>query len=307
MEVVVEFLRADYVACSEAAERGKTLVRIVGDIYLFALYNMVQSYALLYLGEWGRLQNNLRSTLAISDRNANAQASALSKLTQGWLYAEAQEFERAVESAEATLNPAVEANPSCFFIGRNLLVRGYLGLGKLTDAGRHLQQIAHRIEVDGVPIESAVIPHYLLNRFEYGLALDDVDQARRSLAELFAFTQAAPDRPFLALAHRAAARVAMQTHDVAAARHHLGQAVWLLRSRGAPFAAWRVYESAAELCEAAGQREKAEKWRSRSHKAVSVLKDSLEPSDPLRSVPFFARTTAAARAAPASEPDHLAL
>jgi DNA-binding winged helix-turn-helix (wHTH) protein len=307
MEVVVEFLRADYAACSAAADRGKTLVRIVGDIYLFALYNMVQSYALLYLGEWGRLQTNLRSTLAISERNANTQASALSMLTLGWLYAEAQEFERAVESAEATLNPAVEDNPSCFFIGRNLLVGGYLGLGKLAEAGRHLQQIAHRIEVDGVPIESAVIPHYLLNRFECGLATDDLDQARRSLAELFTFTQAAPDRPFLALAHRAAARLAMRTQDVAAARHHLGHAVSLLRSRTAPFAAWRVYASVADHCEAAGQHGKAETWRSRSRDAVSVLKDSLEPADPLRSIPFFARTATAAQAAPASEPDRLTL
>ena len=89
----------------------------------------------------------------------NAQASALCRLTIGWLHAEAQDFESAVRCAEETLNPAVEANPFNFFVGRSLLVRAYVGLRNLPLARKHLDAIERRIEIDGVAMESLVIPH----------------------------------------------------------------------------------------------------------------------------------------------------
>jgi len=92
--------------------RVRELARMVGDVYLFALYNTVEAFALLYLGKWGEVREIVASALAIAERNANPQASALCHLTIGWLHAEAKDFERAASRSEETLNPMVEANNS---------------------------------------------------------------------------------------------------------------------------------------------------------------------------------------------------
>ena len=68
---------------------------MVGDVYLFVLYNTVEAFALLYLGEWGEVREIVASALAIAERNVNPQASALCRLTIGWLHAEAKDFESA--------------------------------------------------------------------------------------------------------------------------------------------------------------------------------------------------------------------
>ena len=49
MESVLEFLSSDYRACCAATRRGRELARVIGDVYLFVLYNTVEAFALLYL------------------------------------------------------------------------------------------------------------------------------------------------------------------------------------------------------------------------------------------------------------------
>ena len=221
MEMVLEFLSSNYPASCDATRRGKELARMVGDVYLFVLYNTVEAFALLYSGEWGKVQESVASALAISERNVNPQASALCRLTIGWLHAEAHEFESAARHAEEVLNPMIEANPFSFFVGRNLLVRTYIGLRNLPLARQHLDAMERRVEVDGVPMESLVVPQYLLNRFDYWFEVGDLNQAQEAATRLHEVTATAPDRPFVALSHNAMAKVAMATKNSQAARSHL--------------------------------------------------------------------------------------
>ncbi len=292
MEMVVEFLSSNYPACCRATAEGKELARMVGDVYFFLLYNTVEAFALLYLGEWGKVQASVASALSISERNVNPQAGALCRLTMGWLLAEAQEFESAARYAEEVLDPVVEANPFSFFVGRSLLARAYLGLGNLPLARQHLDAIERRIEVDGVPMESLVVPHYLLDRCDYWLAAGDLDQAQQSATRLHDVAAAAPDRPFLALSHVASARIALAAGNPQAAGSHLEEAIAIVRDAVLPLAAWRVYAAAGDFFEGRGDPDKAAKWRDRSNEVVRSLADSLQPGDPLRSAAFFARAGA---------------
>jgi DNA-binding winged helix-turn-helix (wHTH) protein/tetratricopeptide (TPR) repeat protein len=289
MEMVLEFLSSNYSASCDATRRGKELARMVGDVYLFVLYNTVEAFALLYSGEWGKVQESVASALAISERNVNPQASALCRLTIGWLHAEAQEFESAARHAEEVLNPMIEANPFSFFVGRNLLVRTCIGLRNLPLARQHLDAMERRVEVDGVPMESLVVPQYLLNRFEYWFEVGDLDQAQEAATRLHEVTAAAPDRPFVALSHNVMAKVAMATKNSQAARSHIFKAVAIVRDGNLPIAAWRVYAMAAYFHESFGDARRAVKWRRRSDEVVRSLANSLEPGDPLRSIAFFAR------------------
>jgi DNA-binding winged helix-turn-helix (wHTH) protein/tetratricopeptide (TPR) repeat protein len=288
MEMVLEFLSSNYPACCDATRRGRELARMVGDVYLFALYNTVEAFALLYLGKWGEVREIVASALAIAERNANPQASALCHLTIGWLHAEAKDFERAASRAEETLNPIVEANPFSFFVGRTLLARAYIGLGNLPLARKHLDAIEQRIEIAGVPMESLIVPHYLLNCCDYWLEAGDLDQAQKAAARLHEVTGAAPDRPFLALSHNVMARAAMEAGTSQSVRSHLSRAIAIARTARLPLAAWRVYATTARFYENSGEPEKAAKYRCRSDQIVRSLTNSLEPNDPLRSVEFLA-------------------
>jgi ATP/maltotriose-dependent transcriptional regulator MalT len=290
MEMVLEFLRSNYPACIDATSRGKQLARVLGDVYLFVLYESVEAFASLYMGKWGPLQQSVRSALAIAERNANPQARALCQLTIGWLHAAAEDHEAAARHAEEVIAPMLEANPFTFFLGRNLLVRARLGMGNLTLARQHLDAVERRMEVDGVPIESLVMPQYLLNCCEYWIAAGDLDQAKAAAGRFHEVASAAPDRPFLALCQEVMARIALLGGDAEIARQHLSEAVSTVRHAGLPYAAWRVYASLAEFYASRGEARKAANWRRHLNTVVNSLACSLGPDDPLRSLSFFAGT-----------------
>jgi DNA-binding winged helix-turn-helix (wHTH) protein/tetratricopeptide (TPR) repeat protein len=289
LEMVLEFLSSNYAACREATRKGKELARMLGDVYLFALYDSVETFALLYLGEWGKMQESVASTLAIAERNVNPQAGVLCRLAIGYLYIEAQEFESAAKCAEEVLDPIVEANPFSFFLGRTLLARAYVGMGNLPLARQHLDAIERRIEGDGVPIESLVLPQYLWVRCNFWLTAGDLDQAQLAASRFEEIAAAAPDRPFLALSRYARTRIAMAAGASQAAISHLGGAISVVRNARLPLAAWRIYATAADFYESHGNAARAAKWRNRQHQTVRMLANALQPGDPLRSAAFFAR------------------
>lgn len=293
LNMVLAFLESDYQACCAATAEGKELTRVVGDVYLYVLYNTVEAFALLYSGEWGRLRRSVDSALAISERNVNPQASALGQITIGWLQAEALDFESAARSGQNALNAQVEANPFTFYVGRTLLARAHIGLHDLASARSHLDAIERRMALEQVPMESLVLPQYLLSLCDYFIATGDLEQAHNTAARLHEATCAAPDRSFLALAHWTLARIASSTGDTKAARHHLARAHAILRRAPLPLAAWRVYRATGDLHASLGESAKVDRWRQRAQAVIFALSASLAPDDPLRSAPLLAGHCAA--------------
>ena len=287
IEMVLEFLSSNYPACNDATKRGKDLARMVGDVYLFTVYNTVEAFALLYLGEWGKVQESVTSTLAMAERNVNPQASALCRVTLGFLYAEAQEFGSAAGHAEDAHNPMIEANPFSFFLVRTLLAKAYIGLGNLPLARQHLDAIERRTEADGVPLDLLIVPQHLMNCCAYWLAVGDLGQAQTTASRLHEVTMSAPDRPFLALSLSTKAKIAVLTGNPQAARSQLAEAISIVRHARLPLAARHVYATVADLYENLGDAARAIKWRCRSQQVVESLANSLQPGDPLRSVAFF--------------------
>jgi len=290
VESVLEFLSADYRRCCETTRQGRELARLIGDVYLFVIFNTIEAFALLYLGEWNEVRQHVAVALAMTVRNVNPQAAALCRLTIGWLHAEAQDFEGAAKCGEETLDATVEANPFNFFIGRNLLAKAYIGLGNLPLARAHLDAIELQLEA-GIAMESLVTPQYFLNRCEYWLAARDLDQAQQAAAQLHKITATAPDRPFLALSHSLMAKVAMAAGNSQEARVQLSQAIAIVRDAHLPLAAWRVYAAAANFYDSIGEVEKAVDFRFRSEQVASSLANSLDQNDPLRSAMLAAQTT----------------
>lgn len=297
MEMVLDFLRSDYASCCESSRRGRQLTHAVGDVYLFAMYNTMEAFSRLYLGQWGEVRELARSALAIAERNENAQAGLLCRLTDAWLYLEAQDFETAARRARATLDPGAETNAIGFFMGRTLLARASIGLGDLPGARAHIEAIERRSESDGA-MESTIIPHYFLSRSDYWLAFGDLEKAREEAARLREWTALAPDRQFLALSHEATARIELASGVFAAAAAHLARAITLVRKAGLPLAAWRIYATAARYRQSRHEPEKAANFLRRRDRQAASLTASLHSADELRSSPLFARADKSASRTP---------
>lgn len=282
LEMVTNYLRSDYDACCLAAKAGMQQAQTIGDQYYFIIFNTIWAFALLHLGEWAELQRSVRAALVQAEKNSNSQASALCRLTLGWLHSEALDYEGAKKFCGEALDPKIEANPFTFFIGRNLLGKACTGLRDYEGASAQFQAIQRRIEADGIGIESAVRPHFHASFCQYWLETGNVARAREEAARLHDISVAPPERTFLALSHRLLAKIALAEDDIGEARAHFERAVSIVSQTRLPLAAWRVHAAAASLHQRAGERDKAAESRRLSREVVDRLAENLGPEDPLR-------------------------
>jgi DNA-binding winged helix-turn-helix (wHTH) protein len=286
MEMVQEFLRADYRACCAATRQGRELAAVIGDVYYFALCATVESFALMYLGLWSEVEQLVSAALSITERNVNPQATAMCRVTIGWMHAEAGDFEAAAGCGEQNLDAAVESNSFNFFLGRSLLAKAYVGMRNLPLARVHFDAIERRIE-DGVAMEALVTPQYLSSRCEYWLAVGDLGRAQETSIRLHAMTSMAPDRTFLAISHGLMARVAMAMGNLREARTQVSRAIRLVRHAQLPLAAWRAHVAAADLHDLGGETDRGIRCRGRSGQVLRSLANGLGQSDPLRSAKWL--------------------
>ncbi len=277
-----DFMTSNYLDCCVAATHGKELAQSIGDVYLFVLFNNIEVFAFMYLGEWRKLQQIVDAALAMTERNANPQATGLCHLEMAWLHAEALDFDGARQRCEETLE-RVEADAFSFFIGRNLLAKAYLGLHDYPKALAQHNKIIHRIEVDDFKMDFTLYPHFYHGLCEYWLALGDLARARECATRLYEITAPPPERTYLALAHRLLAKIAMAERDLEEAKVQVSYAVSILDHAELPLAAWRVYLTASELYESLGETGKAAEFYRRSEMVIQILAANFSEDDPLQS------------------------
>lgn len=282
LQMVTNYLRSDYAGCGIAAKEGMQQAQAIGDQYYFIIFNTILAFALLHLGEWGELKRSVSAALAQAERNSNHQASALCRLTLGWLHCEAFDYEGAKIFCSEALDPRIEANPFTFFIGRNLLAKSCTGLRDYKGALAQFQAIQGRIEADGIGMESAVRPHFHASYCQYWVETGDLARAREEASRLYEISLPPPERTFCALAHRLRAKIALAEKDVDEARAHLDQAISIVGEAHLPLAAWRVHAEAARLHERTGARAKAAESRRLSRGVIDSLAENLGHDEPLR-------------------------
>jgi tetratricopeptide (TPR) repeat protein len=279
---MLEYLRSEYRECEIAAAEGRALAQETGDVYLFGLYNMIESTALLHLGRWGDLQRRADAALAMAEKNANARAIIMCRLTIASLHVEALDFAGAKQRCEATPDSAFEADPFVFFYRRIILARAFLGLGDLAGALATCTEIVQKDEIDGVDLDANIRPHLYHSLGGYHLATGDLARAKQRALQLYDFTATAPDRNYLALAHRLLARIAVAGGDPAEARQHVSRAVALVETGDLPLAAWKVYQTASLVHGSLGEGDESEDYRRRSDQVIFSLAASLDHGDALR-------------------------
>jgi DNA-binding winged helix-turn-helix (wHTH) protein/tetratricopeptide (TPR) repeat protein len=282
IESVLHFLTSNYRGCCDSARLGQEITRAIGDVYYFVLFNVLEAFSYLNLGEWRLLQQSVKAALAMTEKNANRQAAVLCQLSLAFLETEALDFASAKRRAEMALDRTVEANPFNFFLGRNLLAKAHLGLREYDAAWSHFEQIRHKIEVEGVSMDSSIYPQYYYNLGEFWLEQGDVERARAQALQLNVRAAESKEQTYLALAQRQLGDIARLEGRFDDAGAHLAHAAAIVEATEAPLAAWRVHASAAQLYETIGDLREAAASQARCDGVVAFLADKFAEDDPLR-------------------------
>lgn len=282
IESVLSFIKSDYLECCNEARRAKKIAQAIGDVYIFALMNSLEGFALLPLGRWRELIKIIDAALAMFEKNANPRAKASSLLTLAWLHAEALDFEGAKSQCERALELISPANPNLFFIAKYLLAKASIGLREFAAAQAFLAEITVKIEDDGIAMESYIYPHLHHSWCEYWLAKGDLLKAKQEASRLYEAAVRPPERTYLALAYRLFAKIALALGDFDEARLNLRDAFAILKEHELPIAAWRIYASAAHFHDHMGEEKEAAKFRLLAEKTVKNLVAGFDQGDPRR-------------------------
>ena len=140
---------------------------------------------------------------------------------------------------------------------------------------------------------------FIIALAEYCLLVGDIAQARTRAEQLREYAAPAPDRNHLALAYGLLARIALAAGDFDDARAQLDLALATLDNANLPLAAWRIYLTAAEICESFGEASKASEYRRRFENVMRTLAQNFDPEDRLHASLLAALETSNRRRAAA--------
>jgi DNA-binding winged helix-turn-helix (wHTH) protein/tetratricopeptide (TPR) repeat protein len=295
IEGILACWRSRYQECRRSGTQGKRLAREAGDIYVFVLFNILESTALIHLGEWRELQRQTTTALELAGKNANEPASALCRLTLAWLHVEAMDFDGARALCECVDDKTLKENQMAYFFQRAVLAKAFVGLGDLQRARQQFDDIWRRMDEDSVPMDFTISTQLYHCLGDYCLQMGDIEQARKWAIQLRDYATPAPDHNHLALAHGLLARIAFAAGDREEARAELSRALSIVDNADFPLAALRVYPGAVEIFANIGEADQAAEYRNRFATAVRTLAQNFEPDDPLHESLLTALATRTAR------------
>ena len=283
IEGILECSRSRYQECRVSATHGKRLAQEAGDIYVFVLFNVMESTALLHLGEWRQLQRETAAALALAEKNANQPASALCRLTLAWLHVEAMDFHGARELCEEVDDAMLDENPFAYFFHRAVLAKAFVGLNDPQSALKQFDDVQRtgrcRWHRSGFYDLHAALSLLLPNTASWWVTSPRLGHGRCN------FANTRHRRPIgIIWRWRMAllARIALAAGDFEEARAQLDRALATLDDADLPLAAWRVFLTAAEMCERFGEASKASEYRHRFENVMRTLAQNFGPEDRLR-------------------------
>jgi tetratricopeptide (TPR) repeat protein len=251
--------------------------------------------SLLFLGDWGEALREIKSAIAILDKNADDNWGQGVRPHLAWLHLHAMDFAGVMALCNSAVPPVEDPElrtapdypaPYRFGLWKRLFLMGSAetALGDYKSALEHL--LVARADMDRpgptctwywrMPLEHALT--------ELWLAKGDLAQARPQAERFLAITLPTAEHMWQALAWEANARLAMAEFDVPRAQECIAKALSAMEGFEVPLAAWRVHATACELDRHSGNRDSAERHLTLSRETIMKLANSLPAEEPLRHV-----------------------
>jgi DNA-binding winged helix-turn-helix (wHTH) protein len=301
----MECLSSNYECARRVAEEGMEIARSLNDAYHLMSCWWFQLWSLLYLGKLGETRGGLSYALSMGEKNGNPFAAMAFQIGLARLHEEVLDFDGARGHCEQVLQRVREGRDHIMRSqGLIILGRAHLGLQDHQVAYECFNKAKALVESEqDITDWQLCLPLYQ-GLADYWLAQGALAQAREMASKLCALATPPPERTYLALGHRLLAEAAIADRQWDQAEAELSHALNTMTDAQAPstvrytdatpegfshsagsalpLAAWRVYATAATLCEQQGRSSEAEAFRQQSRAVIQQLADSLEPSDPLR-------------------------
>jgi DNA-binding winged helix-turn-helix (wHTH) protein len=244
---------------------------------------VVSSWSLMFLGEWGEALKESEAAIAVLARNGDDHRAQKSQLYRAWLYIHAMDYAGALSICERLL-PSVREPARTYPHRLCLILAGAAesGLGNHDRALEHLRAANDEMERQKVVLDWYWRMQLESALTEVRLAYGDLGKARQQASRFLDATQATAERTWQTLAWEANARVAIAGADLARAEECIAHALSTINGAELPLAAWRVNATAAELFERTGDRRSAEHYRELSRITILKLANSLPVEEPLR-------------------------
>jgi DNA-binding winged helix-turn-helix (wHTH) protein/tetratricopeptide (TPR) repeat protein len=228
------------------------------------MVNLGLPWTLLYLGEFGRAQQEFDRAIAMFSTNGNQYGADTLTLYRCWLQFHALDFDAMLESctqvlAETPGETAARRSTLPAEQRLGLLLKGlaYLGRGDTRAARIHLLDVLQRMNDEPV-----IFDWYWRLSLEWGLANlalaeDALDEAMTHAARLVKLATSTEERTWHGLAWEVQARVALRLGAVADAITCVDKAFAATQAHRTPLADWRIHRTANEVYQLAGDAEAA--------------------------------------------------
>jgi hypothetical protein len=209
-------LSANYRQAWRTAEEGIRVATETRSLFDYSMAQYFQAWALLHLGEWGKMRALLRAATTRVDRNGHQVWVLLFGLLESLLHIQAFSFDDARAACRKHYARAhFLGHPLSLQISQVLLGLAELGAGDLTSARRSFNEIRElqsrcRILMDWIwklPLQ--------LGLAESGLAGGDLKSARDESEIFLSLAHDTAECTWIGLAHYTRARVALAEHDMA--------------------------------------------------------------------------------------------
>ena len=258
-------------------------------------YRLQIVWASLFAGEWGQALREAREGIAIMERNADHYCAQTMRLYQAWIHLFACDFTGAQALCETTFDTGVPVRSSQtpallaplaaeLRIALILMGSAQVGLGHFEWAQEYLSRAHEDLERQQLILGWYWRMPLELARAELAMAQARWPEARASAERFHAAAQATAEGTWQALAWRTKAQVALVERELTSARGFIEEGLRLVRTKDLPLAAWRVFEVAAEVADAAGDESVACHHREAARALVLELAKSLPRDEPLHQV-----------------------
>ncbi|MFL9874675.1 AAA family ATPase [Paraburkholderia megapolitana] len=228
------------------------------------MVNLGVPWTLLYLGDFGRAQQEFDRAIAMFGVNGNRYGADTLTLYRCWLQFHAQDFDAMLASCTQVL-----AETSSETTGRRstlpaeqrlgILLKGlaHLGLGDTRAARVHLLDVMQRMDSEPV-----IFDWYWRLSLEWGLANlalaeDALDEATSHAARLVKLATETEERTWQGLAWETQARVALRSGAATDAVRYIDAALAATQHFDTPLADWRIHGTASDAYNLVGDTKNA--------------------------------------------------
>jgi hypothetical protein len=247
------------------------------------LSELIGGWSLIMMGEWGAARRELDAAIALAERNADRHVGGRLLLLRCFLQLLAFDFAGARADC-ASLSPGPDRPFQNIPQHCRLTLDGAAAAG-LGDQGSALERLLTAgEEIDRHP---QLWDWYwrLFQRWTLAglwLSRGELERARREGELMVTGAEATAERTWQALAWEVNARIALAVDDPRKARDLIERGLVVIEGVEAPVAEWQVHATAAEICQALGERGSAQSHWDSSRNIVLKLGDSLESDEASR-------------------------